>query len=218
MTKYARDEFDRVPEAPTRQGVHRAAAESRRRGLGPVLAVGAVALVVGLVAFLFLPKLGFNSAGTSSAVTAEQSTGSPSTAAPGASSSAPASGEASAPATPSAAATPSAGATPSGAAAATASPEEPAAVDKTQAVAVYNATGTAGLASRVGATVASDGWTLGPLGNWGGTRQSASVIFYDGAEQLGNAEALAALLGIQTVVDSAEFDMPLVVVLGPGFR
>lgn len=211
MTKYARDEFDRVPEAPTRQGVHRAAAESRRRGLGPVLAVGAVALVVGLVAFLFLPKLGFNSAATSSAVTAEQSTGSPSASAPSASSSAQASGTASAPATPSAATTPSDAAT-------TASPEEPAAVDKTQTVAVYNATGTAGLASRVGATVASDGWTLGPLGNWGGTRQSASVIFYNGAQQLGNAEALASLLGIQTVVDSAEFNMPLVVVLGPGFR
>ena len=74
MTKYARDEFDRVPEISTRQGVHRAAAESPRRrlGLGPVLAAGAVALVIGLVAFLFLPKLGFNPASSSSAVAAEQ--------------------------------------------------------------------------------------------------------------------------------------------------
>ena len=46
-------------------------------------------------------------------------------------------------------------------------------MDKTQPWRVYNATGTAGLASRVGATVAADGWTLGPLGNWGGARQTA---------------------------------------------
>ena len=65
MTKYARDEFDRVPETSTRQGVHRAVAESRRRRLAPVLAVGAVALAIGLVAFLILPKLGFYSAGES---------------------------------------------------------------------------------------------------------------------------------------------------------
>lgn len=206
MTKYARDEFDRVPETSTRQGVHRAAAESRRRRLGPILAVGTAALVIGLVSYLILPKLGFNSAGNTAAVTAEQpassATASP---APADSSPAPAS-EA-----------PSGAGTPSGTASPTATPGD-AGVDKTQPVAVYNATGTPGLANRVGATVASDGWTLGPLGNWGGTRQSASVIFYNGAQQLGNAEALASLLGIQTVVDSAEFNMPLVVVLGPGFR
>ncbi|CAI3793082.1 LytR C-terminal domain-containing protein [Pseudarthrobacter sp. MM222] len=211
MTKYARDEFDRVPETPTRQGVHRAAAESRRRSLAPVLAVGAVALVIGLVAFLFLPKLGFNSAGSSSAVTAEQSATPTASAAPSASSSAPASES------PSAAATPDA-ATPSEAPSPTATPADDAAVDKTQPVAIYNATGTPGLASRVGATVASDGWTLGPLGNWGGARQTSSVIFYDGAEQRVNAEALASLLNIPTLVDSAEFNMPLVVVLGPGFQ
>jgi hypothetical protein len=211
MTKYARDEFDRVPETPTRQGVHRAAAESRRRSLAPVLAVGAVALVIGLVAFLFLPKLGFNSAGSSSAVTAEQSATPTASAAPSASSSAPASES------PSAAATPDA-ATPSEAPSPTATPEDDAVVDKTQPVAIYNATGTPGLASRVGATVASDGWTLGPLGNWGGARQTSSVIFYDGAEQRANAEALASLLNIPTLVDSAEFNMPLVVVLGPGFQ
>jgi hypothetical protein len=211
MTKYARDEFDRVPETPTRQGVHRAAAESRRRSLAPVLAVGAVALVIGLVAFLFLPKLGFNSAGSSSAVTAEQSATPTASAAPSASSSAPASES------PSAAATPDA-ATPSEAPSPTAAPEDDAVVDKTQPVAVYNATGTPGLASRVGATVASDGWPLGPLGNWGGARQTSSVIFYDGAEQRANAEALASLLNIPTLVDSAEFNMPLVVVLGPGFQ
>lgn len=209
MTNYARDEFDRVPETPTRQGVHRAAAESRRRSLIPVMAAGVLALVIGLVAFLFLPKLGFNSTGNSSAVVAaaEQSAGPTASADPSANGS-------SAPAGETAAAVPAPSETPSPAA----SPENAAVVDKTQPVAIYNATGTPGLASRVGATVASGGWTLGPLGNWGGARQTASVIFYEGPEQLANAEALAALLSIPTLVDSAEFKMPLVVVLGPGFQ
>ncbi len=76
MTKYARDEFDRVPETSTRQGVHRAVAESRRRRLAPILAVGAAALAVGLVAFLILPKLGFSTGGNTAAVSAEQGAGS----------------------------------------------------------------------------------------------------------------------------------------------
>ena len=209
MTKYARDEFDRVPETPTRQGVHRAAAESPRRSLGPVLAVGAVALVIGLVAFLFLPKLGFNSAGSSSAVTAQQPASPVSSAASGAGGTAPAGGSG-----PSE--SPSAAAIPSGAAPSV-EPPETAAVDKSQPVAVYNATGTAGLANRVGATVASDGWTPGPVANWSGAQQASSVIFYSGPEQKANAEALGSLLSIPTLVDSAEFNMPLVVVLGPGF-
>ena len=44
------------------------------------------------------------------------------------------------------------------------------------------------------------------------------MIFYSGAEQKDNAEALGALLGIDTLVDSADFNMPLVVVLGPGYQ
>mgnify|MGYP007099680421 FL=1 len=48
--------------------------------------------------------------------------------------------------------------------------------------------------------------------------QKRSVVFYSGAAQKANAEALGELLGIQTVVDSAEFQQPLVVVLGPGFQ
>ena len=42
------------------------------------------------------------------------------------------------------------------------------------------------------------------------------MIFYSGAAQQANAEALAALLGIPTLVNSQEFQVPLVVVLGPG--
>ena len=202
MTKYARDEFDRVPETSTRQGVHRAVAESRRRRLAPILAVGAAALAVGLVAFLILPKLGFSAGGNTLAVSAEQ--GGSSAAASTASSQAPPSQAPSG--------TPSPSATPS------ATPTQTLAVDKTQPVAIFNGTTTAGLATRVGGRVSGDGWTLGELGNWGGVPQQRSVVFYSGAAQKGNAEALGQLLGIETVVDSAEFQVPLVVVLAPGFQ
>jgi hypothetical protein len=208
MTKYARDEFDRVPETSARQGVHRTVVQSRRRRLGPILAVGAAALAVGLVAFLILPKLGFTSAGTTSAVAAGQGSSAAAAPSPDASSAAPSS------VAPSAAPSgePTASATPSS------TPTATSAVDKTQPVAVYNGTTTAGLAGRVGGTVTTAGWVLGPTGNWGGVRQQTSVIFYSSPAQKGNAEALGSLLGIPTMVQSAEFKMPLVVVLGPGFQ
>ena len=44
------------------------------------------------------------------------------------------------------------------------------------------------------------------------------MIVYCGVEQKDNAEALGTLLGVETLVDSAEFNMPLVVVLGPGYQ
>ncbi|WP_260680855.1 hypothetical protein [Arthrobacter sp. KBS0703] len=72
MTNYARDEFDRVPEASARQGVHRAASAPARARLWPILTVGIGSLAVGVVAFLFLPQLGFQAAASPlSAMTAE---------------------------------------------------------------------------------------------------------------------------------------------------
>ncbi|MET3809277.1 LytR C-terminal domain-containing protein [Arthrobacter sp. UYEF3] len=208
MTKYARDEFDRVPETSARQGVHRTVSAPRSRRLGPILAAGAAALAIGLVAFLLLPKLGFGSVGGGSAMAADQA-GNHAAAS-------------TAPTTPAAAPTPSASGEPTGSLAPAGSTPSPTAtstavVDKTQPVAVYNGTTTAGLAGRVGTTVTSAGWGLGPLGNWAGTPQRTSVVFYDGPAQKANAEALGSLLGIATLVDSADFKMPLVVVLGPGF-
>jgi len=212
MTKYARDEFDRVPETSTRQGVHRAVAASRRRSLAPILAAGCVALAIGLVAFLILPKLGF-SAGQAAAVTAGGSASASASSTPSATSTVSPSPTPTSPdpAGTDAAAAPAA--SPSATPSATA-----AAVDKTQPVTIYNATTTAGLATRVGGTVTSDGWVLGETGNWGGVPQQTSVIFYSGVEQKDNAEALGALLGVDTLVDSAEFNRPLVVVLGPGYQ
>ncbi len=215
MTKYARDEFDRVPETAARQGVHRTVSAPRSRRLGPILSAGAAALAIGLVAFLLLPKLGFGPSG-GSAMRADQ-----------------ASNNAAASTTPpTAAATPSpsasadptgslapAGSTPPPSATPSSTPSAPpaAVVDKTQPVTVYNGTTTAGLAGRVGSTVTSAGWGLGPVGNWAGAPQRASVVFYDGPAQKANAQALGSLLGISMLVDSADFKMPLVVVLGPGF-
>ena len=56
------------------------------------------------------------------------------------------------------------------------------------------------------------------MGNWAGPPQQGSTIFYAGPAQLANAQALARLLGVPTVVSSTEFQGPLVVVLGPGYR
>jgi hypothetical protein len=208
MTKYARDEFDKVPEAASRQGVHRTASAPSRVRLWPILAVGMAALAIGLVSFLILPKLGFNTTASQASASVE---------------SAPLAGAGSTQASvPPSAPAPSASSEPTQSKApepqATASATQQAVVDRTQAVAVYNAAGTAGLASRVGGTVQSDGWRLGQVGNWSGAPQKSSVIFYSGPRQLASAQALAELLNIPTVVASTEFQVPLVVVLGPGYR
>mgnify|MGYP000518618786 CR=1 FL=1 len=213
MTKYARDEFDRVPEASTRQGVHRTVAAPAARRLGPILATGAAALAVGLVAFLLLPTLGFGPAG-GSAMNADQASNNaaasqgPTAGSKPSPSSRPTGSPAPAASKPTASAAPSASADAAG----------DKAIDKTQPVAVYNGTTTAGLAGRVGSTITAAGWAQGQVGNWGGAPQQTSVVFYNGPAQKNNAEALGALLGITTLVDSAEFQMPLVVVLGPGFK
>ena len=210
MTKYAKDEFDQVPQNTSRQGVHRDAQETARPTLWPVLTVGAVALVLGLVAFLILPNLGLVAPSASSNTTTPaplQTSAAPSAAPTESSSAPPASSEPSTEAStePPPSETPSA--TP------TSAP-----VDKATPVAVYNGAGTAGLAGRVAGLVQGDGWALSTVGNWGGLPQQTSVIFYNAPEQKANAEALGTLLGIQTIVETPEVQQPLVVVAGPGYQ
>jgi cytoskeletal protein RodZ len=205
MTKYARDEFDKVPESASRQGVHRVASAPARRKLWPIIAVGIVALAIGVVSFLILPKLGFTQAGT------EASTSQESTAAPEASAAPSASAESSANPEPSESPDADPSASPSNVPSA-------AVLDKTQGVAIYNAAGTAGLAGRISSMVQADGWTLGQVGNWGGAPQQTSAIYYSGPAQKANAEAISELLKIPTLVESQEFQVPLVVVLGPGYQ
>ncbi|MEQ4565421.1 LytR C-terminal domain-containing protein [Paenarthrobacter sp. CAP02] len=204
MTKFARDEFDQVPQNTNRQGVHRDAQETARPALWPVLTVGAVALVLGLVAFLILPNLGVVGPSASSNVStpAPQQTDASPSAAP------------SEPA-PTASGEPSSEASPSNVPSATPSS---APVDKSIPVAVYNGAGTAGLAGRVAGLVQGDGWTLSTVGNWGGLPQQTSVIFYNSPAQKANAEALGTLLRIQSIVESPEIQQPLVVVAGPGYQ
>lgn len=205
MTRYARDEFDRVPQNSSRQGVHRAATETPRASLVPILAVGIVALAVGLVCFLILPKLGFVAPSASS----------PNVSAEAAKEGSLVPGAPTPSATPLASTAPEV--TPSPTDSPTPTPSVPG-VDKTAVVSVYNGTATGGLAARVAAKVQADGWPLGVVSNWGGTPQQASVIFYKGADNKANAEALGALLGISNLVESAAFQQPVVVVLGPGFQ
>jgi LytR cell envelope-related transcriptional attenuator len=212
MTRYARDEFDKVPESASRQGVHRTASAPTKVRLWPILAVGVAALAIGLVSFLILPKLGFSTAGDQASVSQEAAPLADAGSTP----------SATAEPSPTTEAQPSASAEPEASAEAEPEPSAPAntpaLINKAQAVAIYNAAGTAGLASRVGGTVQADGWTLGQVGNWAGSPQQTSIIFYSGAGQLASAQALAELLGIPTLVNSTEFQVPLVVVLGPGYR
>ncbi|WP_028266153.1 LytR C-terminal domain-containing protein [Arthrobacter sp. MA-N2] len=201
MTKFARDEFDRVPQSSSRQGVHRLVASASRPALWPVLLLGGIALAVGLVAFLILPKLGFTSTTTPQAVVTAV------VPQPSAAATAPVSSPAPASSQPSPSDTPSSAPTP------TTAP-----LDKTAAVAVYNGTTTGGLAARVAGVVQGGGWPLSTIANWGGMPQQTSSVFYKGPAQKGNAEALGKLLGIANLVDSAEFQQPVVVILGPGYK
>jgi cytoskeletal protein RodZ len=199
MTKFPRDEFDRVPQNSSRQGVHRVVAPASRPALWPVLVLGALALMVGLTAFLILPKA--TPTASPAAAQDKQATSQQPTPSPSASS-----------ATSASSASPSASSTPSE------TPTSTAPVDKTTPVAVYNGAGISGLASRVSTTVQGDGWTLSDVGNWQGTPQQSSAIFYNGPEQKGNAEALGKLLGITELLDTPQYQVPVVVVLGPGYN
>jgi hypothetical protein len=213
MTNFARDEFDRVPEASSRQGVHRAVSAPSRPRLWPILSVGIGALAVGLVAFLLLPQLGFQAAASPSANAAGAPSSTPSATSSAKPSTAVKASGASNAASPSATPSSSPSATAPAAAQALGST-----VDKTLPVSVYNGTLTSGLAGRVGATVQADGWALGQVANWQGAPQQQSVIFYSVAAHKASAEAIGALLNITTFVESAEFQTPVAVVLGPGFQ
>lgn len=207
MSNYPRDEFDEVPENSARHGVHRATMELPKRSLLPILMVGIAALCIGLLAFFVLPRM-LDTSGTSGAESPLASESSvaepaPTTADP-------------VPTTVEPAPSPSAAATPSAPPSATPSAAPAPSVDKTVPVAIYNATGTSGLAARYSNAVITNGWTVSASANWAGQPQRSSVIFYQDATQAANAQELAALLGIPTVVETADLGLPLTVVLGPG--
>lgn len=222
MSPYPRDEFDDVPENSARRGVHRGGPPPARHTFWLLIALGAAALLIGLMAFFVFPRLGLGdratpapaSAGTTAPASAGASgTSTPSTPAPGPATSAPAPGlptpapAVPAPTGPVGASTPSSA--PSSAPAA-------AAVDRGTPVAIFNAAGTEGLAGKYSDMVSADGWTVGQAANWDGPPQAASVIYYEGPAQQAGAEELGRLTGIATLVQTTELQVPLAVVLGPG--
>jgi hypothetical protein len=84
-------------------------------------------------------------------------------------------------------------------------------------VGVYNATTTAGLGNRVATTARTAGWSVAAVGNWSGTPVSTSVVFYRDPSQKASADALAADLGIGTVLQAQQLGYPLAAVIGPGY-
>lgn len=200
MSQYPRDEFDKVPETSTRQGVHRERLiPARSSGIGLIITVGVLALLVGLAAYFVLPRLGIGAGSSASPAVSESSAPAP---------------EPSQSQSPSASPTPSATPTPTPTPEPT--PEAPAA-DRTQPVVVLNASGVSGLGAGISARIGADGWTTAQVGNWAGMPMQTSVIFFNGEAQRANAEELAALLGIATITESPEFSL-VTVVAGPGFR
>ena len=206
MSKYPRDEFDKVPETSSRQGVHRERLiPSQSGGLGLIITVGVLALVLGLAAFFILPRLGIGANDGSPAPSADSSAAAES---PEPQASEP---EPTAEPSPSESVTPSAAPTP------TPSPEPSAAVDRSQPVVVLNGSGIGGLGANLSAQIAGDGWSTAQVANWSGQLLQTSIIFYNGEDQLPNAQALSSLLGIPTLVDSPDFNL-VTIVAGPGFQ
>ncbi|MFZ3417731.1 LytR C-terminal domain-containing protein [Arthrobacter sp. 3Tela_A] len=200
MSQYPRDEFDKVPETSTRQGVHRERLiPARSNGVGLIITVGVLALLVGLAAYFVLPRLGIGDDSSASPAVSESSTPAP---------------EAETEQSPS----PSASPTPSETPAPTPEPTpEAVEADRTQPVVVLNASGVSGLGAGISARIGADGWTTAQVANWAGAPLQTSIIFYNGEAQRANAEELSALLGIPTITESPEFAQ-VTVVAGPGFQ
>lgn len=226
MTQYPRDEFDRIPESAARQGVHRERiAPPRTGGLVFKVIAGLLVLVVGLAAYFLFPRLGIGQASDVSSATTSTPTPSDSPeetaeAEPTETEEETAQDSGEEPGTqPSAEET--AGATPSAEPGEEPSPEQTetaAAVDRSQPVAVLNATTVSGLASTAAGRLQADGWVVGQIGNWSGQQLQGSIVFYNGEEQRATAEELAAVLGIPTVQGDAGFASGITAVVGPGFQ
>jgi cytoskeletal protein RodZ len=208
MSKYPRDEFDRIPESAARQGVHRERlAPPASGGLALKILVVVLALVLALGAYLVLPRLGLGAdgepAGTASSAAAAD---------PSQTQSAESGGTESPEPEPA-----SAAATAAESPKKKSKPAKPAvAIDKSQPVNVYNGTGVSGLASGASARIAADGWTVGQVGNWEPVQ--ASVILYDGRAQRVNAREIGRILGIAVLQQTQEPLANVTVVLGPDFR
>ncbi|MBG6190076.1 hypothetical protein IWX64_001010 [Arthrobacter sp. CAN_A212] len=211
MSQYPRDEFDKIPESASRQGVHRERlVPPGSSGLALKILVGVLALAVGLAAFFILPRLGFGSgaeptSGQSTATATADASPSP---AAGADSSEPAPSD---PATDG----PAGGGTEGSDPTLTADPDG---IDRSEPVNVYNASGIGGQATLAAGRVTADGWTVGEIADWGGAPLQNSVIFYNDPSQLETAQELSGVLGIPTLIETTEVSPDVTVVIGPGFQ
>ncbi|WP_026553259.1 LytR C-terminal domain-containing protein [Arthrobacter sp. H20] len=214
MSQYPRDEFDKIPESASRQGVHRERlVPQRSSGLALKILVGVLALAVGLAAYFILPRLGFG-AGTDSEPTQTTSTPAAATATPDSSPSPASDDDATSGPEPS-------DPEPTDPEPAESEPtpsEEPETIDRTQPVNVYNSTGISGLASATAGRVTASGWGAGQIADWGGAPLQSSVVFYNNPSQLAAAQEVGGVLGIPTLVESAEVSPNITVVIGPGFQ
>ncbi|MHA7143649.1 LytR C-terminal domain-containing protein [Arthrobacter sp. TmT3-37] len=204
MTDHPRDEFDAVPEASARQGVHRERlVPARSSGLALKITVGVLALLIGLGAYFILPRLGFPGGSDAASGPAPATSGAAdATAAP----------------TGSASDDPEDGATDEPDAGASPDAEATDGTNRAQTVNVLNATGAPGLASVAAGRLAAEGWTSAIPGNWAGAPVDSSVVFYNGEAQRSDAEAVAADLGITDLVDTPSVSPDISVVLGPEFQ
>lgn len=202
MSNYPRDEFDNIPESSSRQGVHRTAMAPPPAGLWPILSFAAAALLIGLAAFLAIPR-----------PTGGESHASATATKPSASSSA----SPSLKRKPAPSPTDKPSLTPTPRTPTPSTPPKPV-VDRTQPVAVYNASGVTGLAARVASKLRAQGWSVPQVSNWHGAAQSGSSVLYESPGLKANAEEIAAALGIPSVTQSPESGSPVTVILGPGAR
>ncbi len=219
MSNYPRDEFDRVPESSSRQGVHRARLEPPKGGgLALVITAGVIVLLIGAAAYFLLPNLNPGNSEPAASETENSQPADEASAGTGDGPTDPAADEPDEEAAPSPAESTAAAEEPEETETAASASPDAAAVDMSTGVVVLNATNAAGMAGEASNRLTGQGWPVTYTGNWSGQPQPSSVIFYNGPEQLPNAQAIAGTLGIDRLVDSAALQQPLTVVLGPGFQ
>lgn len=198
MTDRPRDEFDDVPEASARQGVHRERLiPARSESLGLKITVVILALLLALGTYFILPRLDLTGESDDDAAPSSSTSSPVASASPGESDAAgPDDAEASASAT-------------------VDDDADADVVDRSQTVNVLNGTGTPGLASVAVNQLETAGWTSVLPGNWAGAPVDASVVFYNCEVQRASAEAVAEDLDITNLVDTVEVSADISVVLGP---
>ena len=220
--RYPRDEFDAVVPGEGRRGAHRA----RPHRLLPVVPAAVVAGVTGVLALSAVALLGGGGDGAATdpgapAVVAVQDEPAAALEAVPADLPADPSGSADGevveaavvPEPPAEDAEPEADAEPEQ----DAEPEEDAEPDTSVPLVVLNGTKTTGLAARASALLQREGWTVSSTGNERSGAVRATTVAYADADLAVTAEAVAADLGGEAVLDPDAGAGALTVVLGPGW-